>query len=297
MTNKILIITCDNRAIKLNTINNLEYNDLSFYINSSYCHKHGYEFKYFRMIDLEKKQQLSKKDSISSYSTKSKLTKSPSWTKLLVIYQNFSKKNDYIIYLDTDCIFNNHKIDIKNYIERMEQKKKIGLVFNDGPWDKKLPNCGFIILKNCEFNKRLIKKWWNSFSLYNHVHPYEQKIFQKLWSKNYMGILNKFFLENISLQGKISKDKILAHITSERSRHRKKYMRNFIVKNLKFHNKIFNNFILNNQRRFCPSIAEEKINRKINFFDLIIIKIHRKITLNILYYLKKIKKLKFFDVH
>lgn len=288
MRNKVSIITSDNRAIKQNSFNNLKYNDLSFYINSAYCLNQGYQFSYFRMIDLKKNQNHSKKDTISSYCTKSKLTKSPSWTKLLVIYQNFLKKNDYVVYLDSDCFFNNHKISIQAIIEKLEQTKKIGLFFNDGPWNKDLPNCGFMILKNSEFNRQLLKKWWNAFSLYSHVHPYEQKVFQKMWSKNYRDIQNKFILKKTSLQESGS-NKFLKHITSNQNNLREIKMKNFIIKNLKFYKSSFNKFMLKNQKNFNPLTAENAINRKVNFFDRLIIKFHQHMTLNIIFYIKKIK--------
>jgi hypothetical protein len=240
------------------------------------------------MIDLKKNKNHSKKDTISSYSTKSKLTKSPPWTKLLVIYENFLKKIDYIIYLDSDCFFNNHKINIKAIIKKLELKKKFGLFFNDGPWYKNLPNSGFMILKNCEFNKQLLREWWNAFTLHNHVHPYEQKIFQKMWSRNYQDIQNKFILEKTSLQQRGSK-KILIHITANQNNLRVIKMKSFIFKNLKFRKSTFKKFILKNQKNFYPRIAEHKINKKINYYDELIINLHKYITLNIIFFIKKLK--------
>lgn len=288
MQSKLSIITSDNRAIKQNSLNSLKYYDLSFYINSAYCLNHGYQFSYFRMIDLTKNKNHLKKDTISSYCTKTKLTKSPPWTKLLVIYENFLKKNDYIVYLDSDCFFNNHKINIQAIIKKLELQKKFGLFFNDGPWHKNLPNCGFMIFKNCEFNRQLLREWWNTFTLYNHVHPYEQKVFQKMWLRNYQNIQNKFILKKTSLQQSGPK-KFLIHITANQNNLRVIKMKNFIFKNLKFQKNYFKKFILKNQKNFYPRIAECKINKKLNYYDELIIKLHQYITLNIIFFIKKLK--------
>ena len=292
MTKKILIISSDNRNIKSDTFNNLKYHELSFFINSYYCQKNNYDFKYFKINDINTKKTLLNSETVSSYNTVSKLTKSASWTKLIIIYEQFLKKYKYIIYLDSDCFFYNLNEKIDSYINEIEKKQKIGLFFNDEPWNKSLPNCGFMIFRNCEWNKKLIRNWWNLFTLYNHNHPYEQRVFHKIWLDNKEKIRDKYILKKISLQ-KISAQNTLAlHVTSNYRKKRILIMRRFVKKNLCFNKIDYNKYLKKNRKYFDPSKGENKINRKISLLDKVIIELHNIITLNFIFFVKKLRNIK-----
>ena len=288
MKQKLLVISSDNRNIRPLPLEFLKYNELSFFINSYYCLKYNYQFKYYKMNDLKKyNNQL-----ISSYCSKSKLTKSSSWTKLLVILNQLNTNCDYLIYLDSDCFFNNFNEDIKKYITKMKKLNKKGLFFNDEPWNCDLPNCGFFILKNCDYNKKLLKDWWNSFSIYNHIHPYEQSTFHKFWKKNYKNCKNEIILINSSLQIDKVKNKLLLHITSDKDKLRKKIMLENIKINTFFSINLLSKFISKNKINIDPKLIDHKINGKTTLLDKIAIKINCFIQLNLINLLKKLKSLK-----
>ena len=258
---KIVAITSDNRSLNFKKKTYLE---LSYIINSNYFKKNNIKFYFVKLKSFLPRGNLTFKNSINSYSTKCLSPRAPSWSKLLAIIKVLKLKYDYIIYMDSDCIINNHEVQLKNIINQIGKKKF--LFYSDSPWNKKLPNCGFIIIKNSEYSKKFLEKWWNSFSLNAVSHPYEQKWFQNFWLKKRHEVKTNFKLIEKTICRLKSKKQFIFHVTSDLHKKREVFFENFIKKN-KIKKRIIKKTIQLN-----TIIEDRKINkRKLYFFDYIVI--------------------------
>jgi len=114
--NKIIVITSDNREINYKkNFNHFKYYELSFLINRRYCLKHNLDYKYLKIEDVGKNFLFNSKDTISSYSSISKNTRSASWTKLLCVFLYLKKNYDY---------FSRIKFMIKTFFLTLRIKNK-----------------------------------------------------------------------------------------------------------------------------------------------------------------------------
>ena len=222
---KIAIITSDNRDLKFNNKKNT-YVELSALINLNYAIKNRCDFFFFKIIDDFNNKYLEKKEALTSYSTLARSCKTASWVKLLTIYSTLSLKYEYIIYLDSDCIFNNQKITL-NQIIRLLKKKQM-LFYSDKPWNMNLPNCGFILIRNSYFNKNFIKKWWKTFSFKNLTHPYEQFWLQRFWLNNQEFVKKKFLLLPDEICRLKDKKQFIFHMTSDFAKNRDYFFNNYM---------------------------------------------------------------------
>lgn len=254
---KIAIITSDNRDLKFDDKKN--YVELCALINLNYAIKNKCDFYFFKIIDDFNCKLLDKKENLTAYSRLAYSCKAASWVKLLPIYSVLRLKYKYIIYLDSDCIFHNQKIPI-NKITNLLKKKQL-LFYSDNPWNKNLPNCGFILIKNNDFNKNFIKKWWQSFSLKNLTHPYEQFWMQKFWSNNSEFVKKNFLLLTEEICRLSNKKQFIFHMTSNLAKKRDNFFSNYIDRNnlnvnylkKKIQSKIF---------FFYPKTVDEKISKR-----------------------------------
>ena len=124
MKTEILVIMVDSRGLdNINNFNKAIYNELSCLINYSFCLKYNYSFKYYKIKGI-KKNLFHHKSAISAYCYESLETRSNPWCKLLAVYKELSSSYDYIVYIDSDCVFLNHKISLNNYINKLDIKLK-----------------------------------------------------------------------------------------------------------------------------------------------------------------------------
>jgi hypothetical protein len=292
MKNKIIVITADNRIINYKkNLNNLKYYELSYLINKTYCSEHNINYKYLKIEDIHKNIFFGSKDTISSYSSESKNTRSASWTKLLCIFLYLKKKYDYVVYMDSDCIFSNHNWSLHKLTNKIKKQKKEGLFYCDKPWNANLPNAGFMILHNSKYIKHFIKYWWNSKDLRNsHRHPYEQKLLHKYWVSNLFNIKKKIILVKNNICSKENKKSFIYHITSNNEN------REDIIKSIIKKKKIIINLkkknLFKSIYKFYPKTADKIMNKKkYSFQDYFIIFLYNYLILTILLILKKIRYL------
>jgi len=259
--NKIVALTSDNR--KLNFNQKLRYIEYCALINKSYFLNYNIDFFIVKIDNTLSSNLVSKKDCISGYSRSALSPKAASWTKLLAIYSFFKSQYDYILYLDSDCIVNNHKIKPNFLIKNLHNKQ--ALFYSDRPWNKKLPNCGFILMKNNTYNKIFIRNWWNTFSKKNLSHPYEQYWFQNFWKKNKQKVKKNFKLLNDNICSLESDKQFIFHMTRD---FRSKNKNNFFFKKCIKENGIkFRN--IKNSLKYCTiKINTNKIDKEISKRDL-----------------------------
>lgn len=284
---KIVIVTSDNRTPKFEDKKN-NFLESCALINFKYAIKNKCDFYFVKIKDDFENKFLTKKDGLASYSRIARSCKAASWTKLLVIYNFLKKKYKYIIYLDSDCIFNNQKEPIGKLIDSLKNKKM--LFFSDRPWKPNLPNCGFILIKNNSFNKNFIKKWWQTFSKKNLKHPYEQYWLQKFWLENSNFINKNFELIPNEICRLNNEKQYIFHMTSDFSKSRDSFFSNYIHQNklnINFLKKKIKLKIIN----FSPKIEDKKIaKRLLTYVDytIIYITLFYMIIKNLFFYKPKI---------
>jgi hypothetical protein len=181
----VLIIMSDNR--QLDDFASCDYNSLAAFINYKYCERKNYKFLYFRPhnnFDFGIN---------NCYSPSGKLRHS-AWAKILSTILATKKNNDYIFYIDSDCIFNNHDLNVESYFTNLPKitNNKIdesNLFFlNDKPWHPDAPCSGFFYLKNNSKSINLLKDWYYIDDIedeqFNLKHCWEQWSLYKLIKKN-----------------------------------------------------------------------------------------------------------------
>ena len=97
---KICVFMSDNRLLS-NDINNANYNSLTASINYEYCKKYNYNFLYYRPY-LDNKEII---DLYNCPDPNSSELRHAAWSKLLSTQLALQLDYDYIVYIDSDCIF------------------------------------------------------------------------------------------------------------------------------------------------------------------------------------------------
>jgi hypothetical protein len=159
---KILVIMSDNRKISGEFDQNKFWSNVA-YINKIYCDKFGYDFKYINPYYKENTNNIN-----SCIDINTNELRHSSWSKIPVILNNFNKKYEYIVYIDSDCIFKNFSVSIEKTIQ---QNKDSSLIFlSNYPYHPELPCAGFFICKNTPENLIFLNKWYTyEMPTYNSV--------------------------------------------------------------------------------------------------------------------------------
>jgi hypothetical protein len=240
--NNILILQSDNRDVS-DTIDNTDYNTLTAIINYQYSQTHNYDFKYLR-------PHLNNDFTLFNCLSPTKGSRHSSWAKLLSVLNilNQYKQYEYIVYIDSDCIFSNQDLSISDYLTQIKNinnqplnLNKDFFFVNNKPWDSNLPCAGFFILHNTEDSYNILKEWYNNNNnpYYDRIHVWEQ------YSLQYH-IINKYN-DNIEViddwMFRPFDNQFLRHIGSEEGYNRIPFFKNYI--NTHLHNTDINTIITN----------------------------------------------------
>ena len=151
---RILVFMSDNRNITPD-MPAADYNSLTAAINYEYCKKHNYDFIYYRPY-------FKNEHVISIYNCIDVNTKEPrdaAWSKLLSTILALELNYDYVVYIDSDCIFRNFDMTIEDFIAPHTDKLLIFL--NNKPWGDDKPCSGFYVCNVCDASKDIIRNWYN----------------------------------------------------------------------------------------------------------------------------------------
>lgn len=260
----------DNRVLN-NNFDNASYESLAACINKKYCDKNGYDFMYYRPY-------LKNSQSIELYNCLDPNTgekRHASWSKLLSTKLALELKYDYVVYIDSDCIFKDFNMRLEKFIIGNHDKSII--FFNDKPWSKDNPCAGFYICKNCTETTKIIIEWFNnsSFTAKNIEHPWEQTALHSTYKVLNIAIVDEWMFEEVNGQ-------FLRHIGSSEDKalnNRRTYFKEYITKNkleytinninvIEFDTSSFtktNTVVVNNQsstniNRYVPKILRLKYN-------------------------------------
>jgi len=179
----------DNRYLE-NTLIKANYNSLVASINYEYCKIHNYDFIYY-------KPYLDNKDKVTLLNCKNPTTnilRHASWSKLLSTSLALELNYDYVVYIDSDCIFKDFNQSIEDFIKPYADKDILFL--NDKPWTYHMPNAGFYICKVNKYTKQFLQDWYNvNLPENDTIHSFEQKALWKIYVNYNIGIIDSWMFQ------------------------------------------------------------------------------------------------------
>jgi hypothetical protein len=156
--------------VMLYTPNISSYSKITEQINRKYCNKWQYDFKLYDTLIPNKWATWSKLDAIK---------------KTL-----FNNDYDYIFWIDSDAFFNNHDIQLENFITTYDMYICDDLP-NNLPGQHCIVNTGTMLIKNTKYMQDFINIWLNYDGPYNYQPYHEQTILDYMIKNNIFNCENK----------------------------------------------------------------------------------------------------------
>lgn len=191
---RILVFMSDNRILN-NEKDKATYNSLVAAINAEYCKKHNYDFIYYRPY-LDNKEIITLYNCIDPHTN---TLRHASWAKQLSTNLALELNYDYVVYIDSDCIFKDFNYTLESIIQQFSDKNII--FFNNKPWGDNVPCGGFYIAKVCDYTKQFFIDWFNvNVQLFNKKHPWEQDALWRIFHKYNIVVLDTWMFREIEGQ-------------------------------------------------------------------------------------------------
>jgi hypothetical protein len=207
---EILVFMLDNRDIEKNS-----FIKHSIQINRHYCNRYNFDFVF---NDIPK------------------TNRHPSWYKINKSIDLINQNNKYKlwVYIDTDCIFYNHKINLIDYVQHSSyhsdtDKQNADIIFLvDLPYHRAKPCAGFFIFNTKA--KSVFEHWnYQDPGIYINEHPWEQEILKHNYTQYKSAMINDWMFRIKK------KDQFLVHITgngrkkpNQKDKYRAKFFENFV---------------------------------------------------------------------
>jgi hypothetical protein len=202
------------------------YNSLAACINYEYSTKFKYDFLYYRPY-------LNDIDEIKLYNCNNPTTNNlrhASWSKLLSTSLALELSYDYIVYIDSDCVFKDFDQSLELFIQPHLDKDIIFL--NNKPWGDNLPCAGFYICKVNTNTKQFILDWYNvNIPEKDMNHPWEQDALWKIYTNYNIAIVDSWMFQESSGQ-------FLRHIWHGENHNRIPYFSSIISKGMNYEKNI-----------------------------------------------------------
>lgn len=215
---RILVCMSDNRNLEKSFLD-ADYNSLVASINYEYCKTHKYDFVYYRPYFM-KKDETKLRNCIHPIT---KNVRHASWSKLLSTSLALQMEYDYVVYIDSDCIFKDFSQSLEEFLKPYSDKDILFL--NNKPWGDTLPCAGFYICKVNEHTRCFIQDWYNyNIPEKDTTHAWEQ---DALWEiirlprKCTIGIIDSWMFRETDQQ-------FLRHIGSLEGSNRIPYFASFV---------------------------------------------------------------------
>lgn len=223
---RILVFMSDNRNLEKSLIK-ANYNSLVASINNEYCKIHKYDFLYYRpyLVNKEETKLLNCKNPITN------TNRHCSWSKLLSTSLALQLDYDYVVYIDSDCIFKDFNQSLEEFMRPYTDKDIIFL--NSKPWGDTMPCAGFYICKVNEYTKKFLHDWYNYNIPGKDInHPWEQDALWRFFKKYNIGIIDSWMFKEKDQQ-------YLRHVCSPEGHNRIPYFTSFLKsKNISYENNI-----------------------------------------------------------
>lgn len=137
------------------------YAALTEKINRAYAARHGYDFIVFR-------DRLAK-------------DRAAQWDKVKAVEACFDAGYEFVFWIDADAFFNVHELALETFIDDDHDLFICDDMANSAGLNDCWVNTGTMLLRNTEFSRALLKRWWNterSDLLYGRYH--EQTVLDQL---------------------------------------------------------------------------------------------------------------------
>lgn len=260
----------DNRRLTAD-IKTASYESLTAAINFSYATRQGYDFIYYQPYLSGTSNTL-----YNCVDPNNGKVRHASWSKLLSTKKALELDYEYVVYIDSDCIFKDHAIRLESIIQA--NTKKLCIFWNNYPWSSTEPCAGFYIAKVAPQTKTIFDFWYNcSYPNFNKTHPWEQHALHNFYKTINIAILDKVMFEETPSQ-------FLRHIGSyedKKYNSRIPYFNDYIRK----HKIPFDMDIIKTTTYNTSDIVNVKINADPSF-NVLIATIGRPILQNMLNSLK-----------
>ena len=219
---KILVCMSDNRRLN-GDLATADYNSLAAAINASYCKAQGYDFRYYRPYLNDRAEE----PLFNCLDAKGRL-RHASWSKLLSMQRAVVTGGyDYVVYIDSDCIFKDWSHRIEDMIQGHEGSDI--LVATDAPFHPELPCAGFFILKvggDSKVAAKFLQDWYGvDMPRRNKGRYWEQSA---LWSF-FKSRPELALIDNCNFFKEGGADQCLRHIASFQKGLRIPYFRDFLA--------------------------------------------------------------------
>lgn len=214
---KICVFMSDNRPLVPN-FERADYNSLAASINYEYCKVYGYDFIYYRPYLKDPNVTV-----LYNCLDPNGEERHASWSKLLSTTKVLEESYDYVVYIDSDCIFRNFSISLETFITPYANKDMIFL--NNKPWGDNLPCAGFYVCKVGDRVREVVRRWYGtSLPAKNKQHAWEQDVLWKIrGSIDYALVDSWMFREE--------RGQMLRHIGSHEGFNRTPYFKNVVRSN------------------------------------------------------------------
>lgn len=213
---RILVFMSDNRNLDAN-IDSASYNSLVAAINQEYCKRYNYDFVYYRPY-------LNNRSDAPLYNCIDPNTgelRHASWSKLLSTSKLLESSYDYIVYIDSDCIFKDFNQSLENFFQPYSHYQILFL--NNKPChDDNLPCAGFYALRINDYTRQFVREWYAvNLKEKNRDHMWEQEALWLIYTRYHVGIIDSWMFREVDGQ-------FLRHIHSYDNALRIPYFRAFI---------------------------------------------------------------------
>lgn len=210
---KILVFMSDNRSLESN-IDTAQYNSLAAVINYTYCKQFNYDFLYYQPYLNKNKVEIN-----NCIDPRTRKPRHSAWSKLLSTRLALELPYDYIVYIDSDCIFKDFTASLEDFIKPFEDKDFIFLTSK--PWNT-YPCSGFYVCKRSITTQYNINHWYN-YDFKSEPNPckWEQGALWKLYNNLNIQLLDLMMFKE-------EEGQMLRHIPSCNSKDRVPYFLNFI---------------------------------------------------------------------
>jgi len=222
---RVLVFMSDNRKLDKDK-KDANYNSLAACINYQYCKRYNYNFLYYRPY-------LNDKDEIKLYNCNNPKTndlRHASWSKLLSTSLALQLPYDYVVYIDSDCIFKDFNKSLDSFIQPYLDKDIIFL--NNKPWGHYLPCAGFYICKVNTNTKQFLLDWYNVNIPEKDIdHPWEQDALWQIYTNYNIAIVDSWMFKEHNGQ-------FLRHVSTAEKDNRIPYFSSFISNKMNYETNI-----------------------------------------------------------
>jgi ABC-type thiamine transport system substrate-binding protein len=156
----------------------------------------------------------------------SKKLRHAAWSKLLSTKKTLLLDYDYIVYIDSDCIFKDFNQSLEEFIKPSSDNNIIFL--NNKPWNDDYPCSGFYICKVNNYTRQFVEDWYNiNAPKYDRNHEWEQVALWYLFKQTaYINSYNIKLIDGWMFEEK--EQQFLRHIGHNRGDQRIPYFKSFI---------------------------------------------------------------------